>query len=39
MRKENLGPRTETRTIDFFRTLDPGMEYELTRQSMFGGVR
>jgi hypothetical protein len=39
MRKGNTVPRTETRAIEFFRTLDPVTEYELMRQRIFGGIR
>lgn len=39
MCKVNTGPRTETRIIELFRTLDSEMEYELHRQSIFGGIR
>ena len=39
MRKESVGPRTETRAIEFFRTVGPMTEYELQKQRIFGGIR
>jgi hypothetical protein len=39
MRKENAGPRMETRTAEFSWAVELMAEYELMRQRIFGGIR